>query len=27
MDLDWDLLEARGREWMRYWDSHIRGSG
>lgn len=27
MDLDWDLLEARGREWMRYWDAHIRGRG
>jgi iron(III) transport system substrate-binding protein len=27
MELDWDLLEARGREWMRYWDAHIRGSG
>jgi iron(III) transport system substrate-binding protein len=27
MDLDWDLLEARGREWMRYWDTHIRGGG
>jgi iron(III) transport system substrate-binding protein len=27
MDLDWDLLEARGREWMRYWDAHIRGGG
>ncbi len=24
--LDWELLETRGREWMRYWDSHIRGS-
>ena len=27
MDLDWDLLEARGREWMRYWDTQIRGGG
>ncbi len=27
MDLDWDLLEAHGREWMRYWDAHIRGRG
>lgn len=26
MDLDWVLLEARGREWMKYWDAHIRGS-
>ncbi len=25
MDVDWELLEARGREWMRYWDAHIRG--
>jgi len=27
MDLDWTLLGDRGREWMRYWDTHIRGSG
>lgn len=27
MDIDWELLETRGREWMRYWDTHIRGSG
>jgi iron(III) transport system substrate-binding protein len=27
MELDWDLLEERGREWMRYWDAHIRGGG
>jgi iron(III) transport system substrate-binding protein len=26
MDVDWELLETRGREWMRYWDSNIRGS-
>ena len=26
MHLDWTVLEANGREWMRYWDSHIRGS-
>jgi iron(III) transport system substrate-binding protein len=26
MDLDWELLEDRGREWMRYWDANIRGS-
>lgn len=26
MDLDWEMLEARGREWMKYWDSQIRGS-
>lgn len=27
MELDWALLEERGREWMRYWDSNIRGAG
>lgn len=27
MDLDWEVLESRGREWMKYWDAHIRGSG
>jgi ABC-type Fe3+ transport system substrate-binding protein len=27
MELDWGMLEERGREWMRYWDSHIRGTG
>ncbi|UCC73602.1 MAG: extracellular solute-binding protein [Gemmatimonadota bacterium] len=27
MDLDWDVLEARRREWMRHWDAHIRGGG
>jgi iron(III) transport system substrate-binding protein len=27
MDLDWGVLEQRGREWMRYWDAHVRGSG
>jgi len=27
MDVDWVLLEERGREWMRYWDSKIRGTG
>jgi iron(III) transport system substrate-binding protein len=25
MPVDWELLETRGREWMRYWDSNIRG--
>lgn len=25
MAVDWALLETRGREWMRYWDSYIRG--
>lgn len=27
MELDWSMLETRGREWMRYWDAHIRSSG
>ncbi len=27
MDLDWTLIEEQGREWMRYWDAHIRGTG
>ena len=27
MDLDWEMLEDRGREWMRYWDTRIRGAG
>jgi iron(III) transport system substrate-binding protein len=27
MALDWALLEARGREWMGYWDARIRGAG
>lgn len=27
MEVDWELLEERGREWIRYWDSHIRGTG
>lgn len=27
MDLDWALLEERGREWIRYWDNYIRGAG
>lgn len=26
MPLDWALLEARGREWMKHWDAHIRHS-
>ena len=26
-DVDWDLLAARGAEWMRYWDEHVRGRG
>jgi iron(III) transport system substrate-binding protein len=27
MQLDWELLEERGREWIRYWGSHVRGTG
>ncbi len=27
MDLDWELLEEKGREWMGYWDAHVRGTG
>jgi iron(III) transport system substrate-binding protein len=26
-DVDWDLLAARGAEWMRYWDETVRGRG
>jgi len=25
--MDWRLLDARGAEWMTYWDRHIRGTG
>ena len=25
MDLDWNLLRQQGGEWMRYWDTQIRG--
>jgi iron(III) transport system substrate-binding protein len=25
MPLDWDLLRREGSEWMRYWDTEIRG--
>ena len=25
--VDWDILEARGAKWMRYWDAHVRGTG
>ncbi len=27
MDVDWALIEEQGRDWMRYWDSNIRGTG
>jgi len=23
--LDWDLLRKNGNEWIRYWDTEIRG--
>ncbi len=26
-EVDWDLLAARGADWMRYWDEHVRGRG
>ncbi len=26
-EMDWDLLGARGKEWMAYWDRHVRGRG
>jgi iron(III) transport system substrate-binding protein len=26
-DVDWDLLAARGPEWMRHWDETVRGKG
>jgi iron(III) transport system substrate-binding protein len=25
MELDWELLRKEGSEWMRYWDTQIRG--
>lgn len=27
MQLDWELLQSRGRDWMQYWDRHIRNTG
>ena len=26
-EVDWGLLSAKGPEWMRYWDQHVRGTG
>lgn len=23
--MDWELLQQKGAEWMRYWDEHVRG--
>jgi hypothetical protein len=25
MPLDWDVLGQNGNEWLRYWDTEIRG--
>ena len=25
--MDWELLQERGAEWMRYWDENVRGRG
>jgi len=25
--LNWDTVEARGAQWMDYWDKHVRGTG
>lgn len=27
MDVDWQLVHKRDREWMRYWDENIKGRG
>lgn len=27
MTLDWDLLRSQGNDWMRYWETNIRGRG
>jgi iron(III) transport system substrate-binding protein len=27
MPLDWDLLRKQGGDWLRYWDTEIRGKG
>jgi len=27
MPLDWDLLRKQGNDWLRYWDTEIRGRG
>jgi iron(III) transport system substrate-binding protein len=27
MPLDWELLRKQGNEWLRYWDTEIRGRG
>jgi hypothetical protein len=25
MPLDWDLLRKQGADWLRFWDTEIRG--
>ena len=25
--MDWNLLQQKGPEWMRWWDEHVRGKG
>jgi iron(III) transport system substrate-binding protein len=27
MPLDWDLLRKQSSDWLRYWDTEIRGRG
>ena len=27
LDIDWDLLRKDGGDWLRYWDTEIRGRG
>jgi iron(III) transport system substrate-binding protein len=27
MPLDWELLRKEGDEWLKYWDTNIRGRG
>ena len=26
-NVDWNLLRRQGNEWLRYWDTQIRGRG
>ncbi len=26
-EIDWEMLERRGDEWMRHWDRYVRGTG
>jgi iron(III) transport system substrate-binding protein len=25
--MDWNLIQQKTPEWMRYWDEHVRGRG